>query len=629
MSKQLRVGVACVVVLGLIRAVAGCYLINRGSVPDPATVTGKRGGQLSPSVAKGPAMVTLKVGRIEYATSTACQECHVEEYGSWHDSYHRTMTQWASPESVVASFDVTLESRGRSYKLERRGDEFWVTMLEPELDELVNARGIATEQVGNLPVQEQRVVMTTGSHLAQTYWVETKNGIQHMPWMYHIVQQKWIPNEDSFLVPPTDKRFFSKWNGLCAKCHSVGPMPGLESEGFQTRVAELGIACEACHGPAESHIQFHRRGVHTAVAGQGKIVAQDPIVNPSKLSHERSSQISAQCHSSHREANISDWIVNGSKYRPGEDLEQFVTLHRQGTRETAEDYGTGHWGDGTSRTGGDEFLGMIQSSCYQKGDLSCLSCHSLHQYQSTTDQLKPGLDGNESCFQCHESMRAGIAEHTHHDVDSSGGQCANCHMPHVTYALFKGIRSHRIDSPNAEITAQTGRPNACNLCHLDQSLAWTADHLSQWYGQPAVELDDQQHSISNALVTALSGDAAQRVIMAWNLGWESATETAGNDWQAPILAQLLDDPYSVVRYVSFLSLQKMPGFADFEYDFLAPSTERQQATRRALERWRQLGLESVRRENTLLLLDSDGQLRADVVTELRGRKNDSLIVIPE
>ena len=63
----------------------------------------------------------------------------------------------------------------------------------------------------------------------------------------------------------------------------------------------------------------------------------------------------------------------------------------------------------------------------------------------------------------------------------------NCHMPHTTFGLFVAMRSHRVDSPDLALAVESGRPNACNQCHLDQSLQWTADWLSEWYGHERVQ----------------------------------------------------------------------------------------------------------------------------------------------
>ena len=52
-------------------------------------------------------------------------------------------------------------------------------------------------------------------------------------------------------------------------------------------------------------------------------------------------------------------------------------------------------------------------------------------------------------------------------------------MPFTTYGLLKTIRSHQISNPSVQATLETGRPNACNLCHLDKTLEWTANALTR------------------------------------------------------------------------------------------------------------------------------------------------------
>src|SRR5437870_4498594 len=68
-----------------------------------------------------------------YVRSDSCKSCHPGQYASWHRSFHRTMTQLPSPEAVRGKFDgVTLNLAGETYFLERRGDEFWVDMVDPD-----------------------------------------------------------------------------------------------------------------------------------------------------------------------------------------------------------------------------------------------------------------------------------------------------------------------------------------------------------------------------------------------------------------------------------------------------------------------------------------------------------------
>src|SRR5262245_47892178 len=62
-----------------------------------------------------------------YASSSACRACHPAEYSTWHASYHRSMTQIATSETVKADFDGLRvdDVQGRPMRLERRGAEFW------------------------------------------------------------------------------------------------------------------------------------------------------------------------------------------------------------------------------------------------------------------------------------------------------------------------------------------------------------------------------------------------------------------------------------------------------------------------------------------------------------------------
>src|SRR5918994_1402035 len=84
----------------------------------------------------------------EFTSSDGCRACHPSQYASWRASYHRTMTQVATPESVLADFDGTTvtQAHGRPMTLERRGREFWATFDDPDAD------------AGNAPASDTRGV---------------------------------------------------------------------------------------------------------------------------------------------------------------------------------------------------------------------------------------------------------------------------------------------------------------------------------------------------------------------------------------------------------------------------------------------------------------------------------------
>jgi len=200
----------------------------------------------------------------------------------------------------------------------------------------------------------------------------------------------------------------------------------------------------------------------------------------------------------------------------------------------------------------------------------------------------------------------------------------NCHMPYTTLGLLKSIRSHRITSPSVVSSVQTGKPDACTLCHLDQSRQQLSDALSDWYGQPPLQsVVIGSHDRSGAVDLLLRGDAAQRAVAAWHLGWGPAVEASGSDWQAPLLAATLDDPYAAVRYIAGASLRQLPGAPDVPYDFTAPSEERKAAARAVREAWP--GTDP----NPAVLVGDDGRIDEGTLEWFQLLRDDRDVVVSE
>ena len=518
------------------------------------------------------------------------------------------MTQLAAPNTVVAPFnDVRLQGYGRTFHLSEQDGEYWI-----DIDAHDSEPGIVRELArANDQVTRRQMVMTTGSHHQQIYWYSTGDGrgVEYLPFVYLIEEGRWFPRNSVFLKPPRDHLTEQPglWHMSCNRCHTTHgrPRPD-EHDVMDTHLAEFGIACEACHGPGEAHIASHRSPSVRYLTYLGSR-SDAKIVNPAQLSHERASHVCAQCHSVNQfysEEDERHWARRGYRFRPGDKLTdtRFVVRYEPKPKlrrlqgilryypHYMEDF---FWSDGMIRVSGREFNGLQETACYQRGEMSCLSCHSMHRKPTdertpmewANDQLNVGMRENDACLQCHQSMRENISEHTHHLSDSSGSLCYNCHMPHTSYGLLKAMRSHQVDSPNVSVSVKTGRPNACNLCHLDKTLAWTAQHLSAWTDQPEAWLTDDEKSIAGSLLWMLRGDAGQRALLAWGVGWKPAQHTSGTDWIAPFLGQLLRDRYDAVRYIAGRSLRRLPGFEDFSYDHLADSEKLAGAPDRVLEIW--------------------------------------------
>jgi predicted CXXCH cytochrome family protein len=540
--------------------------------------------------------------------SGACRSCHPGEHASWHRSFHRTMTQVATPSALAGAWaGVKLEVEGRSVELSRRGDELWARLPDPDLVAAA-ARAKLPEPSASAPLVSRRVLLTTGSHHHQVYWVggERGNELRLLPITYMIREQRFVARRDAFLQPPDAEPHAIRWNSNCIQCHATRGEPRHDEtlDRFASTAAELGIACEACHGPGAAHVAKHHDPFTRFTAHLAH--APDPsIVNPARLEAERASEVCGQCHAYFVPRDEGRWWSSGfADFRPGQSLAATRELLVRRTDAGPDDVGPGavdatddslFWGDGSIRVGGREWNGLRSSACFLRGggktQISCLSCHSMHDSEPD-DQLRHGESVNAPCVRCHAALGANVSEHTHHAPASAGSSCVACHMPPTSYALFTAIRSHQIDSPSARATASTGRPNACNLCHLDQPLSFTAGALERWYPHPQplgartspdAVLGAFASPTPRAVVELIAGDAATRAVVAAAFGRSEARRGAGVAHDARLLAELSDDPYAAVRKVACDSLHTLPGYASVRCDFVAPPEERRANRAAAVE----------------------------------------------
>lgn len=562
-----------------------------------------------PSRARRPASpIALEPAAAASLGSGACRSCHPSEYASWHRSFHRTMTQVATPETVLGPWnDVKLDVDGRTVELFQRDRALFARTPDPELVAAANRAG-NPRAAADAPLVTRRVLLTTGSHHQQVFWVGDGHGneLRLLPISYLIDSRRYVPRRDAFLQPPAAPQHAIRWNSNCIQCHATRGEPRLDdaTNRFASDAVELGIACEACHGPSAEHVRKQHSPLTRFTSHLTPDYADASIVNPARLAPARTSAVCGQCHSYFVPRDENRWWRSGfSDFRPGDALEPTRTLLAPASTGAPNGPSVDaavaslFWDDGTIRVGGREYNGMVRSACYLRGRgnerISCLSCHSMHASEPD-DQLRRGASVDAACTHCHADEGARVAEHTHHAPGSSGSSCVSCHMPYTSYALLGAIRSHRIDSPSALATATNGRPNACNLCHLERTLAWTAETLGKWYGAapPAAPLDEElaarratalASTDARAVEELLAGDAATRVVVAsaFARGGDRVTDGA---WRARVLAELLDDPYAAVRKVACDALRRTPNFVQFPCDFEAEPDVRRAARAAAIER---------------------------------------------
>ncbi|MSQ94850.1 MAG: hypothetical protein EXR98_09880 [Gemmataceae bacterium] len=540
----------------------------------------------------------------EPISAQSCFKCHESHYKSWQRTYHRTMTTEAAPENIKADFGNVLHHyQGVTSHMTQEGNRFFLETIDPGWEEHIMRQGLPLDKAGPAPRRKLSVDRIVGSHwFQQLLHRDEKGRYLRLPMVYHIVENRWIHVNGAFLGP--SRHYFGQtaiWNETCVFCHNTRPIknplitPG-QPPGYATEVGELGISCEACHGAGERHVRAHQnpaRRLAQHYSGEADLT----IVNPAKLPVVRADDICARCHGGtmprHKEWNKKTYA---DPYLAGRDLRRFwylpyseaeQKLHQDGADVVASPPPPGpldgrFWGDGTPLTTALEYQGMAMSACYENGHgkMSCLTCHSMHQ-SDPNHQVKAGMLTNAACYSCHPGYRDKLVQHTHHAADSAGSLCYNCHMPHQVYSLLEVHRSHRISVPRVRDSVSSGKPHACNLCHLDKSLGWTQEHLGKRYGTKPEVLSDDDRKIASSLLHLARNDARSRSIVAGAFGWPPAQEASGRDWPVLLLTRSLEhERYEAVRYLLYRSIRSLHGTAAGDYNYQGTPTERANQIRR-------------------------------------------------
>lgn len=593
----------------------------------------------SSAAAATPTTRAIEVLEDGYVGSKSCRSCHPGEHDSWQHSFHRTMTQVAARANLQADFErLELDWFGKQVVLEWRGEQLWTVF----------------DRGGKRPAHVERPVeQLTGSHHLQVLWYSTGEGreLGPVPMCFKTEERAWIPLTSVFVLPPTfrDPPDPGAWNQSCTMCHTTAARPRVDIDRTDTHVSEFGIACEACHGPGEAHVAANHNPLRRW--SQRALGSDDTIANPATLQPVRSAQVCGHCHSVAiiKQQHFDTWREQGSPYVPGQDLQRTHLVIgtddfgapevQRELRNNQDFFKSSFWSDGQVRLSGREFNGMRQSPCYTHGDadrqIDCTSCHRMHPEDGKAmdewrdDQLQAGMRGNVGCTQCHEAMAsaAGLQAHTHHGAESSGSNCYNCHMSHTSIGLMKASRSHAITTPSVDAELATGRPNACNQCHLDRTLQWTAEQLKQNWGVPPPPLTAEQQQVAAGVRWLLTGDAGQRTLAAWSFAWSPAQTASGSDWMAPYLARLLDDPYYVVRFNAARALRSLEGYGDAlnGYQFIAEQVVQKPFVDNVTALWQSRFRGGA---NAAVLIAADGLMQARFA-ELYARRDDRPVYIAE
>lgn len=541
-----------------------------------------------------PAYSTVRTGRADagYLESADCRKCHETNYASWHATFHRTMTQEAGPDSILGDFenDNTITYQGVRTEMVRENGTYWMKLTDVEGKK-----------------QQLEIVRTVGSRRIQQYLTKVGDTWFRLPVAYDLVQHRWMHLNGSFFYPDGSdyKQHVAEWNANCVFCHNVKAQPGLnwDDRTWKTEVAELGIACGACHGPAGEHAQQALSPL-TRLRWQSKDETAPArlVINPARLDSDKAAMVCGHCHGQRipePPQRIRQMMSRGDPYDAGKDLHEFYKpVQREDKIESSDgpqgekvsfSFATRFWQDGSPRLTAYEYQGMTRSKCFTAGKpgnrITCISCHSMHG-GDPRGQLTEKMKTNAACDQCHEQFAkpSQLVEHTKHSAESTGSLCYNCHMPKIVYGIMTSHRTHDITNPQPQETVRFGKPNACNQCHFDWSVNRAIAETQRLWPKAykASNTVDQRFNEPEGQRALFGGDAVLRALTA-------AAMTPSTDATAPLLLEAMQDRYPIVRYFAANALSSQhPDLP--KPDYLATKTSRDNT----LQNWEPLWPEELR-----------------------------------
>jgi DmsE family decaheme c-type cytochrome len=98
---------------------------------------------------------------------------------------------------------------------------------------------------------------------------------------------------------------------------------------------------------------------------------------------------------------------------------------------------------------------------HQRRGVTCVSCHSVHDFHSARAQMKTALEA-DTCFTCHKDIRAKSLRTSHHPVREGKIGCASCHDPH--------------DSTKPKMVSAEYVNDKCLECHTEKRGPFLWEH---------------------------------------------------------------------------------------------------------------------------------------------------------
>lgn len=465
-----------------------------------------------------------------YIDNQTCLQCHQNEASEWRQSHHANAMKIANADTVLGNFDQTTFVK----------DTVTTTFFKKNNEYIINTQGPDGK------FADFKVAYTFGVDPIQQYLILLPGGrLQNFTIAWDVKKKRWFDLYPTEKTPPGDTLHwtgrYQNANMMCIGCHTTNFNKNYDakSDSYHSTWSDLGVNCQACHGPGENHIYWAKHPSNDPHKGLiNPFTTKDKLIDTCAICHSRRSELTT-------DSGVGDAFMN--HFLPA--------LLTEGL----------YYPDGQQQSEVYVYDSFKQSKMYQAG-VTCIDCHHPH-----TGKLKQ--EGNAVCTQCHSpegDKRFPSAaklyddpSHTFHPKGSPGAACVSCHMPAKNYMQIHSRPDHSIRIPRPDLSVKLGTPNACTTCHTDKSAKWASEWIIKWhgnishnmhYGEILAAARNHDSTAETALANLINDNSVPTMIRATAL---NALNQYGTDMLNLSLSALHDqDP--LIRHASLSSLEKLP-----------------------------------------------------------------------
>ena len=186
----------------------------------------------------------------DYVGSAACADCHKEATEAWQGSHHAKAWTPTTPQNVLGDFSGTpFTHNGITSRFYQDGEAY---MIETDGPTGTMTRYPVHSVVGIEPLQQY--LLETEEGRLQSFdvaWDAVENR-----WYHLYPQQELLAGDGLHWTGP-----YKNWNARCAECHATDFEKNYtpENRSYASTQAEIGVGCEACHGPGEVHVNWAKK----------------------------------------------------------------------------------------------------------------------------------------------------------------------------------------------------------------------------------------------------------------------------------------------------------------------------------------------------------------------------------